>query len=290
MTGERPGARALSRARPVLTLWAFRVGAGLVVSYPAARTLSAFSPSPDGDALLFAPGGLHLMEALRLGWRPLGAAAESTSAVGLGLAFAGLFPLAASLALLAHPRATVPEAAARAAEALPGLLLLGGATVLAQGAVAVFSSMALSQLSYSLGSLANEKTADLLVLLAGLVVLSVVLTLGLVQDLARAAIVHHRMRPVGAAIVGLRALVARPGAVARGWLGPAGLGVALVGATAWAVGAIDVSRPGAGRIAAALALHQATVLVLAGLRVRWLSRTLILVAGLAPGGVAVREP
>jgi hypothetical protein len=276
--------------RPVLTLWVFRAGAGLVVSYPAARTLSSFGPaSPEGDALLFAAGGLHLMEALRLGGRALGAAVESASAVGLLVAFVGLLPLAAALAMLASPHAGARAAASRAVETWPALVLLGGGSVLAQAAVAALSSAALSKASDVVGALTNERNADLLLLATGAAAALVVLAIGLLQDLARAAMVRDRLGASDAVVAGLRALLARPAAVAGAWLGPSALGGVVVLGGAWAVSAVDVSRPSGARVAAVLVLHQAAALALAGLRVRWLTRSLALVPRAEPGGTTAPD-
>src|SRR4051794_1301144 len=95
----------LTRGKPALLLYAFRAAAALLIAYPVARVAQGSAPIayPEGDAALFSPGGLELLEMLRLGGRPLAAAVQSGLLVGLVLAVLGLFPLAAALKWILTP-------------------------------------------------------------------------------------------------------------------------------------------------------------------------------------------
>jgi hypothetical protein len=265
--------------RPVAVLWAFRVAAGAAVAYPAVRALGTLGPStsPDGDRILFAPGGLHLVEAIRLGGKAIGASVESASVVAVLLSMVALLPLAVALGALIEPAAGLPGLIGRALARLPVLLVLGGATVLVQALVSLGTSLVVSDLSDALGSLTSELRADLW--LTGVVAAgwALVLTVGIVQDLGRAAIMRHGCGLGSALTTAIEVLAGRPLSVLRGWGGPAAGAGLVIATAAWGTGAIDVSRAGGGRVAAVLLLHQIATLTLAALRVRWLGTALGLV-------------
>jgi hypothetical protein len=114
-----------------------------------------------------------------------------------------------------------------------------------------------------------------IVALAGLGCVPVV-ALGLVHDLARAAVIRMKLPALPAAILALDTFKRRARAVAVAWGGPAALGAALMLAAMWVTAALDVSRPGGGRAAAVMGLHQGVVLGLVLLRLVWFERALAL--------------
>jgi hypothetical protein len=294
---ERFTPRALARA--VLLVWLFRVGAGLAISAPTARTIGAFIPPafPAGDAALFEPGGLYLVEAVRLGGRALGLSLEGSGFAFLLLAVVASFPLAIALAGLLHPDASFASLAGRAAAAMPSLIVLGGAVTLLSTIGIGIVAAGVGGLSGSLDSLMDEPFSDVCVWFAALVTLLPIVGIGLVHDLARAAVIRHETRAKGALIAALGVVRRLPRRVIFGWLWPAVASAGLVALAAALSGAIDVSRPGAVRVAGVFSIHQATVLGLVVLRLAWLGAALRLVGPPPPalvgelrgGGAPARE-
>jgi hypothetical protein len=270
---------ARARVRAVLVLCSFRAASGLLLAYPVARTLAAFLPQtfPTSDTLLFAPGGMFAVEALRLGKHAIRASLEGS---GLSLVLLGItasFPFAIALSSLVHPSETLPSLAKRGAESTPSLVALGGAAALAQGLGIAAIAGVVGWLAGSFDSLMDERRGDLLVVLLGLALTVPLFGLGLLHDLARAAVVRYGMRAIPSAKSGARKLWRAPGPVITAWLSPAAVSVALVLLAAWMTGVLDVGRPSAARVWAVAALHQATIVALVALRLRWLERALSLV-------------
>jgi hypothetical protein len=280
MTELRPLLRAS------LLLYAYRVGASTLVAYPIARTLTAFGATMhvEGDRSLFESGGFRLLESLRLGGPSLSASAESGVLIGACLAVLGLLPLAAAMAVLARPSAGHGDVAKRAIELFPVFLKLGAAAVLVQGVICAVAAAVAPTLSGFAGVIANEKARDLVVLAALLPAAVAVVGLGIWEDVARAAAVDGAPRARDAAQLGLAALVGRPAATLGACAVMAAGGCTAVAISAAAVGFIDVSRPGVGRVVAVAAVHQATLFVVAALRVAWLRVGLSRVRSGGPGG------
>jgi len=266
----RPHLRAVARATPVLFL--FRLAAGFLVAYPFARILGSFGPSTsaDDDRLLFVSGGEFLLEAARLGARSIGAALEAASIAGFGLSILGLFPLALAIGSMHEPRASLSELAGQALQRWPALVLLSGFALLVQAAVVAGTSALGDLVADALRGSLDERGADLCVLFIAFAGGSVVLAVGIVHDFGRCAIVRDGSTGYRAALSGMRSFADRPLSAVLGWVGPTAVGAALVAMAAWATSAIDVSQPGAHRIAAVFAVHQLAALGLTALRLVWL--------------------
>lgn len=279
---ERFSRRA--RARAVLFVWLFRLGAGLAVSYPTARVVGAFIPPafPAADAALFEPGGLYAVEALRLGGRAITAALQGSGFVFVLLAVAASFPLALALSGLLRPEESVGSLARRGTEAMPALVALGGAAALLQAIGIGVVAAGIAGLTGSLDAMMDEPFSDICIWLAALAATLPVVGLGLVHDLARAAVIRHEARARSAAFTAFRILLRIPRTVVARWLVPAVAGAGLIAVAAFVASALDVSRPGAARVAGVCVLHQATVLGLVVLRLVWLGETLRLVGPALP--------
>jgi hypothetical protein len=275
---ERPKAETGVTARAVALLYVYRAVTGFVFGYPVARTLGALGASalPDGDREFFAPGGLHLLEALRLGVRILPSALESATFAGILVSIAGTFPFAVALTDVLNPSWTRRERFGRAAERAPTLLVLTGATVLVQALVLTFTVMIATGAGSLAGSLRNERTSDLPPLVVGAVGLLLCFAIGVVQDLARAAAVRHATGALESVRVAARTLSSAPGAVCRAFVTPALAAIALVTGGAAFASVVDVSRPGAWRVAAVGLEHQLVILAIVVLRLGALARALTL--------------
>jgi hypothetical protein len=262
-----------SPLRATVILWAFRVLAATLASYPAARVVSraGLSGFPDGDRLLFSPGGEMLLEVLRLDGRAVGAAVEGASFAGLLLSLVGLLPLGMVITALATPRATTSDLVRRAASAFSTLLVLDGALMLSEGILATLVAASAAAAAAFAGAFNDERIADVARL--AVIALGVVAALwfGLVQDLARVYVVRDGTPLLRAVRAGLAVLARRGSDVIRRWLSLTGVAGALIFGAAYLTSALDVSRPGAARLAAVFAVHQAVVLGLSALRVSFLS-------------------
>lgn len=277
---ETPAIRAQRRPGGVLAFWALRLLAAWLLAAPIAGALggSGVSRFPEGDALLFAPGATYLMEALRRGLGPLVAGLQNAAWFAVILGYLSLVPLAGLLYALCHAGRLRPGDVARAAlEQLAPFTLLAGLTLLAQAAVAVLGIILVSVLRASIYASMDVRSADLWLLGAVGLVLLVVLWVGLVEDLARAALVRHQ-RGLGSALSrALHTARQRPLAALSAWLVPAIWSIAVVAVGALAVGRLHVEHGGSWRVLGALALHQLVALALVGLKAQWLAAALRLV-------------
>ncbi len=221
---------------------------------------------PRGQAELFDPGALMLMESLRLGRRalfPVEASAGATAVVAL---LAGVFPLGALLAGLGREgKLSASFLAGRAAAHAGTLALLFGAASLLQAATGALLSALGGRL---IGSLHLDAPAEDLAF-AGLftVALGVVAALGVLRDLASVAAVRGGH---GFYVASSRALAcARKGFgwAFLDWAWRASLGVAGVALAAW----LTPAGVSAAAVAAGVALHQAAILGATFARASWLA-------------------
>jgi hypothetical protein len=277
--------RVRERAGAVLFVWALQLLAAALIAAPVAGAFAGtgVAAHPHGDRVLFEPGGVLLIESLRLGAGALLGALRASLLELVVLAVAGIVPLAALLlALATRERLRIGAWLGAAVAHFPAFVLIGGASWLVRAVLVVLSLLAWGALDDGLGSALGERGADLAGL-GGLLFAAILLAaVGITADLARAASVRERARALPAIAAGLRSFVSRPLAAAVSWLIPAVWSVAIVAAAALAVGALRLELSGSWRVAAALFAHQAAVLALVALRALWLSKALELVASATP--------
>lgn len=277
------------RALAVLVEFACRAAAGLVLATPVTAVIAAsgIGAFPAGDRLLFEPGGLFLVEVARSAWPSIAPFAGS-SLVTLVLVTCALTLPRALLWTVSAEVSSEPLTASfgRAGSLVPPLLTLTGLGFLGQ-TLAWMLGLTLAGILRAKSE--NPMTGDLF----GLAVVAsagvVVLALGVLRDLASAALASGAANARSALRAGLASVLGSPGAALGRWLLPAAAGLALVVAVAGAVGAIDVARPGALRLALVLLLHQAVVLWLSCCRAVWFGAAVALVRPqLGTGSVARR--
>jgi hypothetical protein len=264
----------------LVILWLVRLVAGWIISLP---TLSAIAATgignfPEGDALLLEPGGIVLAEVARLALPGLRTALPASLVLLLIALMSGLVALSALLVALSFEgRLELSEWLGRALEHLPSLTLLMGLTLVVQGilagAIALISALTVTPLLKT----SNEAVRDLASLAVVALAIGIVLAVGVLQDLARAAIVRNGGGLVSSLGLALRLIRQRPGSVALGWTLPAVCSVATVLAGAAVVGALALERPDAWRLWFAFAVHQAAIFVVVVLRASWLANALRLV-------------
>ncbi len=274
-----PPERIRARRRPgaVALLWAARLLASLLVAWPIAGVFGALGAGrgAERDAVLFEPGALFLLEALRLGDRALLAALQSAAFSWAVFALLLLVPMAALLVALAHEgRLELGAWLGTALHHVPRFLLLAGITLLGQALLVVVFALAYGGIQRLWIGRASERSADLLsVAWFGLAAAGVLL-FSVLQDLARAASVTRQERASDNLVHAVGVLRARPGRVLGTWLVVSFVGIAVVALAAWAVDATHVERPETWRVVTVALTHQLAALALAALRAAWLAFSL----------------
>lgn len=288
MLREPAAIRARDRASAIALVWLWRtVASWLIVGPVVAALASAGSDTlPTGDAALFEPGGLMLIEAVRLGARALRMALHQAAWSFALMAALGLVPLSMLLVALASDER--PAAGAwigRALEHLPALIFIGGITLLLQGlGVLVGGLLAWAARDLAMRSL-DERAVDLVTLGAASIGVLLALTAGIYADLARAVAVYQRRRARDALVIAGGVLWRRLLRALAGWMSPALWSLAAMIAGAIVVGMLHVERAGAWRLAGAALAHQGVILAIVALRAVWLAQALRLAAS-APAPAA----
>jgi len=271
----------MKRRTVAITLdFALRSAGGLMLALPIAAVVAGtgIGHFPEGDRLLFEPGGLFTVEVARRLLGSLAPLATTSLAMALALALALVVPHSALLVALAErDESPAPAFWGRAAGRVPALLALSGLGLAAQlvawtvgtavgsGASTVFAQSAAPW--PEVGHVAGFALGGALALVVGVT-----------RDLSRAAAVVHGFDGRGALECGLRTLLSSSRDALPAFVGPALLSALSVVVGALAVTALDVSRPGTWRLLAVLIVHQGVGYALAWCRALWLSSSIDLVA------------
>jgi hypothetical protein len=267
-------ARAAARPAPVRAgavgaCYLYRAASGLLATAPLAVAFAAVvGAHPRGDALLWEPGGVWLVESLRLLGPALGPALGYGGVLVLLAAFGWLLPLGALIVSLAPGRPRARVCLGQAAARLGTMSLLWGLTLLAQAALLVLTAV-LSALVAE-----GESPAQLLLRLGvWLLGLSLCAVLACTEDLARVVCLQRDAGLWDAVAQALGTLGRHPLALAwaAGWRSALGLGLlagALALGVAWA-------RP--DELLPMVLLHQLAILCFVWLRASWLRQATRLV-------------
>ncbi len=258
---------------------ALRAGAGLLLASPvvAAVASTGITGFPEGDRLLFEPGGLMLVDVARALLSELMPLVRTELVMGLLLLVALLVPYSVVLVAFSRTRpGSVAELLGRACARVPALLSLKGLTLLTQALTAFLALSVALQVRDALVS-GTSRRADLVGLAIALVGGSLMLAFGMVRDLASAAAVSGGAGSRVALLAGLSTLFRNPGRILRIWSLAAIAAVSLVAAGALVTGLLDVSRPGAWCVGSVLLVHQTFALGLVLCRAWWLGHALVLV-------------
>lgn len=261
-------------------LWISRTLLGLLVTFPILQAIkvSGMVSGPEGDAVLFRPGSLLLLELFRVGSPELSASLRSALLLAAIGALLQLIALGAAFDWLWIDASPLTARLSRALQRLPRFLGLGLIAVLCQAALLLCASLLSAALKSPLQS-GDERVATLVPLaLLGLALLACG-GVGCVLDIARAAVVRDEHGWNDALFVALTRLRDEPLSVLAG-----GYPVAAASAFAylcclWLMPRLDLSRGATSSLALSFAAHQAAVLFALGFRVRWLRRALELGAG-----------
>ncbi len=265
-TIRRPGALGL--------VWLTRLGFAWLVAGPVARALVAFGVlnHPRGDAVLFDAGGVWLAEAVRASLKAGAVEFRGAVVTGATLAWLGLIPLAGLMvALRERPKHPLGLCLARAVAVFPRFTLLAGATLFVQSVLGLGCLLASVVVHRRLPTSLSEPKADLLALGVLAIGLLASLWIGIVEDLARAAVVNHDAGILSAIRHAFSSLAKRPFALIGSWSLFALIGWGVVLGAAFVTGVLDVSRSADIRVFAALLIHQTAAFACVATRAFWLS-------------------
>lgn len=269
------GTRLSAWAAASMLLWITRTVLGLWIVYPLILAIQAsgMANGPEGDAVLFQPGSLLLLELLRVGMVELGSGLKLSLLLGALSALAELVPLAVALEMLWLRGSPLASRLARAFGLFPKFVGLGAVALLAQAALLLGTSL----LALGLKALLQGKDERLLsalpVALFGLGLLACA-AVGSVLDIARAALVR-RDRPARVALLwALTRLRQRPVDVLLGAYTSGAAGALATLSAAWFLTRIDLSGPSPRSLALGFGVHQFALLFAIGFRLRWLGTAL----------------
>lgn len=266
---SRPQARV---AAAVAFVFAHRLLGAWLLAAPFAAVIggSGLLELHGGEALLFEPGGLLLLDVLLQRKPTLSALAGALTLPIVVWTLLGLGPLWVLLdALREHER---PEPASqRAAAELPALVLLAGVTTLLRVFIVGVALASVLGLRGALDVPLDERRADLFALTPLLVAALLLALVAILQDLAQSAIVGRGAHVAAASVIALTCAAQRPLACALRWAVARALGAAAVGLGVLSVSAIDVAHTQAAGAALAFAIHQLSLLLALGTRSMWLA-------------------
>ena len=263
-------------------LWVSRTLVGLLASYPMLNAIDAtgIGGGPDRDAVLFQPGSLLLLEAVRVGLPWLGSALKTALLLGALGALTELIPLACALDFLRDEERPLGARVTRGIQCFPRFLALGAIALLAEVALLLGASLLAGALKTALQSVDERALSGAPVVVFSLALLASLWLNGML-DLARAGVVERDLGARDALRQALTILRERPFDVLSGSYASAAAASFAYLTAAWLVSGVDLTQPFGSRIALCFAVHQLAVLFGVAWRVRWLGRTLDLNAELS---------
>jgi hypothetical protein len=275
--------RARRHPRAVAGIWIWETVLALLVSAPAAGLArAAWRGDANGDAPLWAQGGHALVDWLRHDNHGLSALLSSAEIVLVVGVVAGLVPMAGLLVTLTYATrerkaAGLARSIAGGLRAFPSMALLLVVAGLVQGLVVSGGLL----LASAVGGWANagmgEARAQQLAGVVGLIALALGSCVGVMHDLARAAVIRFKVKGLRALGLGVRTLRLSPASLWWSWAWRSLASLAPVLAVAGLAGHLG----GRGGLALALLflLHQAVVAARVALRASWLARAVRAVDG-----------
>jgi hypothetical protein len=260
-----------------------RLCGAALVALPLASAIRASGVGQQltGDAVLFAPGAVHLFETVRLAKPALSAALPVSCMLFVMAAVLQVLPRGAVIHSMAcgmtEPAQSLASAVQRSWASFSRFVLLGGLGFLAQVAVGMLGLVAARALRQAVGGAEHAWSGDLAYALVILLSVVSIWTVGALVDLARGAHVHGLDSGDSASISACanrawRVLLHHPVRCALAVLAPTLTVVGLAVLVGFATGALQVERGDSWRWVAVLILHQVVILGACIAEVRWLSR------------------
>lgn len=294
--------RARRRPRAIVYVYVAELLWALIVATPVhAWARRAWGSHPDGDAVLWLPGGRELLVWLGQNDAALGVVSRTAMVLMVAGVIAMQVPLGALLASLAFARGD-EEGALADRRALPwksalhvgtsafmplaGLLALGSVAAII---VLVLGGIAGAAVDHGFAERLGDARSFTLRLITFALFAAVAALIGVVVDLARAAIARDiglaaakgtsapgwttMLRGIGTALIVARRQL-RVATLAWAWRASLGLGLIVIGA----LGAQALGGKGGAALLVLWLVHQAVVLLRVALRASWLARAVAMVA------------
>lgn len=245
--------------------------AGLIVALPLweSMTASGLVQLPDADRKLWSPGGLLLIEWLRLEGRQLAGAFNVSLWLLVLFGAVLLFPVALLFAALSEPvRTSYVHLVYKSFVCLPPFALLWGLTLLMRACLLT------ALLLVWQGSLAAASTPSkpwLTLAALSLATLGWCLT-GLLQDMARAWVMGHDAGVFRAIGLSLKNLATRPIAMLVAYLVPNALTVSIILLASW-ISKFALGMAASSAFPLALFGFNVCLLLVLALRTLWFERT-----------------
>jgi hypothetical protein len=276
--------RARRRPGVVAATYLLRAAFGVVLAWPVCEIFARRSLAhPRTDAILFDPGGLFLVEAFRLDHAAVLQALRGLSAAAVVVFALGLLPLGALIHALGRGgRLGAADLAAAAMRVFGRFSVLLALTSLAIAFVVLAAMSLAAAIRARIAPTVSDPSADLSVAAAWLVGAALIAVIGVVHDLARAAVSQRDVGVMDAVARAVGVVSAHPVVAVFAWAWRAAAGLALVVGAAFATARLDVEHT-AGLVATGL-VHQAAVFAVVALRASWLASAIRLSERVAPGG------
>lgn len=282
-SGLGAAAQRVARSRWFVGIWlGYRLLSGWLVALPVASLLGAvLAGYPEGDAVLFEPGGELLVETVRSHGAALRAALGTSLRLAALCSLLGLWPLGMLLESWRSPRLRFSLIAARALARWPALAAISGVALLGQ-ALVIAAGATLMPVARALGASLGELGADLV----GLVPLAVgglaAGCLAIALDLGRIGLVRGA-RGLPSVRRALEAAASAPRGFVLAYAMAKAVTLTAMAAAAATAAAAGVHQPDGWRVAVVATAHLAVVTVDVLGRAAWLAwATLRLEACLTP--------
>jgi hypothetical protein len=289
-----PAESVRARLRPwtVVTLFAWEASLALVVGTSVASVAGqAYGRHPDGDAPLFAPGSLALLDLLRHSVAAVAPVATTLFLVALLARLGGLLPAAVASTQMAFATArtrrapSIRDVAARALGAVPAMFTVTMLAFALEATVVLLGvALAGSVSTWATGRF-GEAEGDEAALGVGLVVMALAGFVGVGGDLAKASVVRNDARALTAVESSIAALSAHPIALpySAAWRGAASLVPVALAATLTTY----LTARGPTAMIVIAAIHQTVVIVRVAIRMSWMAKALRAVSrGVSPSATA----
>ncbi len=273
------GAGAARRMGVIAGAYVWHAGFASAVAWPIAKLVAdPVVAHPRLDRVLFEPGGLYLLEALRLVRGPLTSAGEGLCFGVLAGLYLGLVPLGALLYALSRDEIlSFAKLMGAAGRYFAPLSLLLGLFLVATAFTCSVPLTVASLLETKFRNALGDRGAD--IAYATFVALSFALAalFGVAHDLARAALVGRGLNALDAARAGVEGIRAHPAEAIGGWALRGVSMVLLVTIAARATTHIGVES--SANFASVALVHQSVAFLLVYLRADWLALAVRLTAG-----------
>jgi hypothetical protein len=244
---------------------------GFAFAWPLSKLVAdRLAAHPRGDLILFEASGMYLTEILRLTRDSMASVASGGRFALMLVAFLGLLPLGALLHAIAFEGPlSLRLLLGAAGRFLSPLSLLLGLAIAAFALLTLVPGVFTTLLEDKLKHLGGDHIADIVKATIWLAALAAAAAVGIVHDLARAAVVSRDLPALPAAGAGVAIFRAFPGRAIAGWAFRAAAGALFVAGAAFITTKIgSYSGP---RLLATAVLHQLVAFSLVWLRADWLA-------------------